>query len=137
MADQARTEGIRLWNVSSYRSYGTQERVYDRYVSQDGQSLADTYSARPGSSEHQTGLARDINTASVQAHFENTPTYAWLVEHCAEYGFILRYPEGKERITGYRFEPWHYRYVGVEAANYMKDNELSLEEFYIEQSLYG
>lgn len=129
MADQARTEGIRLWNVSSYRSYGTQERVYDRYVSQDGQSLADTYSARPGSSEHQTGLALDINTASVQAHFENTPTYAWLVEHCAEYGFILRYPEGKERITGYRFEPWHYRYVGKDAAKEIYKKGLCLEEY--------
>lgn len=94
-----------------------------------GQSLADTYSARPGSSEHQTGLALDINTASVQAHFENTPTYAWLVEHCAEYGFILRYPEGKERITGYRFEPWHYRYVGKDIAKLCMERDLTYEEY--------
>ena len=129
MADQARTEGVRLWNVSSYRSYGTQKLVYDRYVSQDGQSLADTYSARPGSSEHQTGLALDINTASIRAHFEDTPTYAWLVEHCGEYGFILRYPEGKERITGYRFEPWHYRYVGREIAKLCMEEGLTYEEY--------
>ena len=104
-------------------------------MSQDGQSLADTYSARPGSSEHQTGLALDINTASVQAHFENTPTYAWLVEHCAEYGFILRYPEGKERITGYRFEPWHYRYVGREHAEEIMRRGLTLEEYLQEKGL--
>ena len=129
MADAARADGIALRSVSAYRSYQSQDRVYSRYLTQDSQASVDTYSARPGSSEHQTALALDINTASLQAHFENTDAYAWLVEHCAEYGFILRYPQGKENITGYRFEPWHYRYVGTEIAQVCMDQDLTLEEY--------
>ena len=89
----------------------------------------DTFSARPGHSEHQTGLALDINVASSSAHFENTPAFAWLKEHCAQYGFILRYDQGKEDITGYRFEPWHYRYVGVETAQAVMEQGLAYEEY--------
>ena len=129
MADAARKDGISLQSVSAYRSYERQESIYARYLSQDTQASVDSYSARPGYSEHQTALALDINTASLSAHFENTPAYAWLVEHCAEYGFILRYPQGKEDITGYRFEPWHYRYVGVEAAQACMSQGLTFEEY--------
>ncbi len=129
MADAARKDGISLQSVSAYRSYQRQESIYARYLSQDTQASVDSYSARPGYSEHQTALALDINTASLSAHFENTPAYAWLVEHCAEYGFILRYPQGKEDITGYRFEPWHYRYVGVEAAQACMSQDLTFEEY--------
>ena len=129
MADAARKDGISLQSVSAYRSYQRQESIYARYLSQDTQASVDSYSARPGYSEHQTALALDINTASLSAHFENTPAYAWLVEHCAEYGFILRYPQGKEDITGYRFEPWHYRYVGTEAAQACMSQGLTFEEY--------
>ena len=130
MADAARADGISLRSVSAYRSYVRQESTYRYWLSQDSQASVDTYSARPGSSEHQTGLALDINVASLKAHFEDTPTYAWLAEHCAEYGFILRYPQGKEHITGYQFEPWHYRYVGVEVARVCMDRGLTLEEYF-------
>ena len=129
MADAAREEGITLQSVSAYRSYARQESVYSRYLTQDSQASVDSYSARPGFSEHQTALALDINTASLSAHFENTQAYAWLVEHCAQYGFILRYPQGKEEITGYRFEPWHYRYVGTEIAQACMDQGLTFEEY--------
>ena len=129
MADAAREDGISLQSVSAYRSYDRQESLYTRYLSQDTQASVDSYSARPGYSEHQTALALDINTASLSAHFEDTAAYAWLVEHCAQYGFILRYPQGKEDITGYRFEPWHYRYVGTEIAQVCMEQELTFEEY--------
>lgn len=129
MADAAREDGISLRSVSAYRSYTRQENLYSRYLSYDSQASVDSYSARPGFSEHQTALALDINTASLSAHFENTPAYAWLTEHCAQYGFILRYPQGKEDITGYRFEPWHYRYVGAEIAQICMSQDLTYEEY--------
>lgn len=129
MADAAQKDGVSLRSVSAYRSYATQRGTYNRYLYYNSQSAVDTFSARPGHSEHQTGLALDINTANVQAHFENTPAYTWLKEHCAEYGFTLRYLQGKENITGYRFEPWHYRYVGVEAAKACMDQGITYEEY--------
>ena len=116
MADAAAEEGLRLYSASPYRSYAAQERVYQRYAAQQGAEAADTYSARAGFSEHQTGLALDINVASLSARFEETAEYAWLSAHSWEYGFILRFPQGKEDLTGYLFEPWHYRYVGPETA---------------------
>lgn len=130
MADAAWADGISLRSVSAYRSYSQQSSTYNRWLSQDRQSSVDTYSARPGFSEHQTALALDINVASLKAHFENTPAYAWLAEHCAEYGFVLRYPQGKEHITGYQFEPWHYRYVGQEIAQVCMEHGLTLEEYF-------
>ena len=129
MAEAAQAGGISLHSVSAYRSYQTQRYLYNSYVTQWGQANADTYSARAGSSEHQTGLALDINVSTRSAHFENTAAYAWLLEHCADYGFILRYPEGKQQITGYRFEPWHYRYVGAEIARACMGQDLTYEEY--------
>ena len=129
MADAAQVDGISLRSVSAYRSYSTQASLYRRYVSQSGEALADTFSARAGYSEHQTGLALDINVARTSAHFEDTAEFAWLQEHCAQYGFILRYPEGKTGITGYRFEPWHYRYVGQEIAQICMSQGLTYEEY--------
>ena len=137
MVDAAAEDGIRLYNVSAYRSYTTQKWVYQRYVNQDGSHRADTYSARPGCSEHQTGLALDVNTASLRDHFEETNEYAWLVEHAGEFGFILRFPEGKEEITGYQFEPWHYRYVGTRTARLCWEMDWTLEEFHARQSAPG
>ena len=129
MADGARAEGVSLRSVSAYRSYASQKITYNNYLKKYRQSVVDDFSARPGHSEHQTGLALDINVASSKAHFENTKAFAWLKAHCAEYGFILRYDQGKEGVTGYRFEPWHYRYVGVDIAKAIMEQGLCYEEY--------
>ena len=129
MADAARAEDVSLHSVSAYRSYAGQKVTYNNYLKKYRQSVVDSFSARPGHSEHQTGLALDINAASSKAHFENTKAFAWLKEHCAEYGFILRYDQGKEAVTGYRFEPWHYRYVGVDIAKACMEQGLCYEEY--------
>ena len=102
--------------------------MYDRYVKRDGKKKADIYSARPGYSEHQTGLCTDINT--VDSSFANTKEAKWLADNSYKYGFILRFPKGKEDITGYKYEPWHYRYVGEETAKIIYDEDLTLEEYY-------
>ncbi|MCI8304716.1 MAG: M15 family metallopeptidase [Lawsonibacter sp.] len=136
MADASREDGIALYSVSAYRSFETQTSVYNRYLTQYRQATVDTFSARPGYSEHQTGLALDINVASTKAHFENTPAFAWLKAHCARYGFILRYDQGKKEITGYQFEPWHFRYVGVEAAEVCMGRGLALEEYLALQPVF-
>lgn len=129
MADAAALDGIILKNISGYRSYDRQEYLYNNnYAARDGYAMADTYSSRPGYSEHQTGLATDIN--SVSQSFENTPAFAWLQEHAAEYGFIMRYPEGLEDVTGFMYEPWHYRYVGPEVAAQIIAEGLTYEEYY-------
>lgn len=129
MADAARAEDVSLHSVSAYRSYASQKVTYQNYLKKYKRSVVDSFSARPGHSEHQTGLALDINVASSRAHFENTGAFAWLKEHCAEYGFILRYDQGKEALTGYRFEPWHYRYVGVDIAKACMEQGLCYEEY--------
>ena len=137
MADAAWKDGISLRSVSAYRSYSTQKTLYNRYLGQDSRASVDTYSARPGYSEHQTGLAVDINVASTGAHFENTPAFAWLKAHCAEYGYILRYNQGQDAITGFRFEPWHYRYVGKEAAAAITERGITYEEYVALQPVWG
>ena len=130
MADAASKDDIVLYNVSAYRSYNTQDILYNNYVKSNGKDAADTFSARAGFSEHQTGLATDINTASSKAHFENSKEYAWLINNSYKYGFILRYPKDKEYLTGYKYEPWHYRYVGKDAAKYIYENDITYEEYY-------
>ena len=110
MKAAAKAAGITLNVISGYRSYATQKDLYNKYVARDGKVKADKYSARAGYSEHQTGMAIDINKASDE--FTNTAAAKWLEQHCWEYGFILRYPKGKEDITGYQYESWHFRYVG-------------------------
>ena len=137
MADAAWADGISLRSVSAYRSYNTQSGLYYGYLRQDSRASVDSYSARPGHSEHQTGLAVDINVASTGAHFENTPAFAWLKAHCAEYGFILRYDKGQEHITGFRFEPWHYRYVGKEIAETVMSWGISYEEYLALHGVWG
>ena len=128
MVDDAKEVGITLKNVSGYRSYNTQKNLYNSYVNRDGKSKADTYSARAGSSEHQTGLASDINWVS--DNFEGTDAYYWLQTHAHLYGFILRYPKGKTFITGYMYESWHYRYVGKKVAKYIYEHNITYEEYY-------
>lgn len=120
--------GYDLYISSGFRSYATQESIYNRYVANDGKANADRYSARPGYSEHQTGLAIDLN--GVSDNFGNTATGKWVAAHCHEYGFIIRYPKGKEAQTGYMYEPWHIRYVGVEKATKIYNSGLCLEEYY-------
>ena len=137
MADAAQRDGISLFSVSAFRSYSLQQVLYQRYAAQFGQAAAETFSAQPGYSEHQTGMALDINTASFGSHFETTEEFAWLQEHCADYGFLLRYPQGKEAITGYSFEPWHYRYVGVGVARICTDQRLTYEEYLAYQPVPG
>ncbi len=128
MKNDAAKEGITLTVVSGYRSYTRQTTLYNNYVARDGKVNADTYSARPGHSEHQTGLAADLNL--VDTSFENTKAGKWLAKNCYKYGFILRYPKGKESITGYIYEPWHFRFIGDEAENlYNNGNWISLEEY--------
>jgi len=122
--------GGQLSVVSPYRSYLDQVGVYNGWVSRLGQAQADRQSARPGFSEHQTGLSVDINTATDQG-FGDTAAGRWLARYSWRYGFIVRYPEGKESVTGYFYEPWHFRYVGVDLATEMHDQGITtLEEFF-------
>ena len=135
MQAAARLDGIELFVASGYRSYDYQVSLYNYYVEKDGKELADTYSARPGYSEHQTGLTADINSADES--FEGTPEAIWLDENCYKYGFIVRYPKGKDEYTGYEYEPWHLRYVGVELAKKIHDlGGISLEEYFGIESKY-
>ena len=128
MADQASADGIYLYIVSGFRSYWTQYSTYNYFCSERGISQADRVSARPGHSEHQTGLSMDINSTSFS--FEDTPEAQWRDENCWRYGFIIRYPRGKEEITGYAYEPWHIRYVGRELAEELYNSGLTLEEYF-------
>ena len=131
MTDAALEENVNLYAYSPYRSYTTQYNLYNRYGERDGYNQADTYSARAGSSEHQTGLAIDITRKGGSLNgFENTNEFKWLQKHATEYGFILRYPKGKEYITGYQYESWHYRYVGVEVAKKIQELGITFEEYY-------
>ena len=126
MFNDAKKEDIDLYVFSAYRDYLKQEYLY-YIVNQQN----DNYSAIPGHSEHHSGLAFDISTPDVglTLHFEKTKGYDWLVNNCYRYGFILRYPKDKENITLYKFEPWHFRYVGKDIALNIHNNSLSLEEY--------
>ena len=131
MASDAKKEKLNIVAMSTYRSYNYQVDLYNRYVRQDGKEAADTYSGRPGHSEHQTGLAVDVYDNEIDyTKFEKTNEFKWMDEHAHEYGFILRFPKDKEKETGYIYESWHYRYVGIEAATYIKENNISFEEYY-------
>ncbi len=130
MQDDAEKEGLSMYITSPYRSYDTQYRLYNYYLSIDPQEVVDTYSARPGNSEHQLGLAIDILKAGYDFdNFYQTKEAEWLKENAYKYGFIFRYPEDKVDITGYKFEPWHYRYVG-EIAKDVYDSGLTYDEYF-------
>ena len=131
LSSDAKKENLNIIAMSTYRSYNYQVNLYNRYVQQDGKENADTYSGRPGHSEHQTGLAADVyNKTETYTNFEKTKEYEWMQNHAHEYGFILRFPKDKVDETGYQFESWHYRYVGLEAAKYIKEHNISFEEYY-------
>lgn len=131
LVDKAKEEGLTIRAISAYRGYTYQKRLYDKYVEADGVNKADTYSARPGFSDHQTGLAIDVdNTISSFENFTNTKEYQWMLDNSYKYGFILRYPSGKESITTYQFESWHYRYVGLKLAKKIKASNLTFDEYF-------
>ncbi len=125
----ALNDGLALYSVSAYRSYQDQDKIYQNYVQKDGEEKARKYSAKAGASEHQTGLAVDINTCFTKDHFENTKEFIWLCNNAYKYGFILRYPKDKEKVTGYIYEPWHYRYVGIPVATFIYQNKITFEEY--------
>ena len=136
LKSDASSIGLNIYASSGYRSYSDQKYIYNNYVKMDGQEKADTYSARAGYSEHQTGLAIDVNT--IDMTFDNTEESIWLKENCYRYGFIIRYPKNKDSITGYMYEPWHIRYVGKELAKklYNDGQWITLEEYYGIDSKY-
>ena len=127
MKAAAAAQGLNLFIASGFRSYATQVGLYNKYAANDGVAEADRYSARAGHSEHQTGLTFDLNT--ITEAFGSTPAGIWVAEHGHEYGFIVRYPQGGEAITGYKWEPWHMRYLGVENATKVHNSGLTLEEY--------
>ena len=127
MQTDAMNVGLSLKLVSGFRSYNTQTNLYNNYVKINGQAKADTFSAKPGHSEHQTGLAFDVG--STKGVFAYTNESKWLAKNCHLYGFIIRYPLGKTNITGYIYEPWHIRYLGVDTATKLKQSGLTLEEY--------
>jgi len=128
LVDAAKKDGVILFGNSGYRSYKSQENTYSNRVKSQGEKLADAYVAKPGFSEHQTGLCIDI-TNQDRNLIKGTKEANWLSENCYKFGFIIRYPYGKKSITGIEYEPWHIRYVGKNAAKYIHDNEITLEEY--------
>ena len=132
----AEQDGIQLQAVSGYRSYATQRSIYNYNVSRDGEEKANQFSAKPGQSEHQTGLAMDLSYPGdphpLEQSFADTEAGKWLADNAHRAGFIIRYPKGKEDITGYAYEPWHVRYVGVEIAKEIYEKGLTLEEWFVD-----
>lgn len=132
LKNAAKKENLNIIAISGYRSYSYQEVLYNKYLTVDGKEKADTYSARPGFSEHQTGLAVDVSNGKTSyMNFENTNEFIWMNNNAHKYGFILRYPKGKEKITGYIYESWHYRYVGTEISLYIKKHNITFDEYYV------
>lgn len=133
IADAAKKH-IEITGVSGYRSYVRQKAVFEESARINGKEHADKYCALPGSSEHQTGLAIDVSTPDIgnalEESFADTKAGKWVDKNCYKYGFVVRYPKGKSKITGYKYEPWHLRYVGLNKAKYLYENNLTLEEMY-------
>ena len=128
-------KGLDILITSAYRSYEYQEMLFNNYVARDGVEKAETYSAKPGHSEHQTGLTVDIRTPQFDIKdFEGTPESNWVNDNAYKFGFIVRYPKDKEYITGYQYEPWHLRYVGKDLAKYLYDNELTFDEYILQNT---
>ena len=135
MIDAAAKDNIKLWVVSAYRTESTQKSLFNNSKNSDGLEHALIYSAKPRHSEHQLGLAVDLNKASSKAHFEKTKEYEWLKDNAYKYGFMERYLYGKEFITGYGFEPWHYRYFGIELATNLYKEGCTNEEYLVKHSV--
>lgn len=137
LVETAKTKGFEIVMTTAYRSYDFQKQLYDNYVATEGQEAADTFSAKPGRSEHQTGLSTDVSSPSVNYSISNeygdTEEGKWLAENAHQFGFIIRFPKGKEDITGYQYEPWHIRYVGETVAEEIYKKDITLEEFLEEE----
>ena len=129
MCEAALKDNIKIYSGSAYRSYDYQQNLYNRYVRANGFDEAETFSARAGYSEHQTGLATDILNEKLDYISGSDKEYDWLINNSYKYGFHLRYPKGKENITGYMYEEWHFRYLGEEIATYLHDNDLTYDEY--------
>lgn len=133
LVEAAAAEGYEIRMTTAYRSYDFQKILFDNYAAREGEERANTYSARPGQSEHQTGLAADVSSPVVDWQLSNaygeTEEGKWLAANAHRFGFIIRFPKGKEDITGYQYEPWHIRYVGLTAAKEIYEYNLTLEEF--------
>ena len=133
MKNDIEKEGLNIRIISAYRSYEYQDNLYNNYLKNEKKEIVDTYSARAGYSEHHTGLAIDIDNKKLDFNkFYLTKEFIWMQNNAYKYGFILRYPKDKENITGYSYEPWHYRYVGKEIATYIKKHNSTYEEYYYE-----
>lgn len=131
MYNDAKEQGYAFKINSAYRSYEKQIKIYQGWVNKDGVKQADTYSARAGFSEHQTGYAFDVRDYPfTNDDYSKTKSFTWVSENAYKYGFIIRFPKDKEYITGYQYEPWHYRYCGIECATYIHDNNITFEEYY-------
>jgi|GEM_PF-289434 len=131
MDADAYEQGVELYVTSAYRSATRQDELWNGYADSDGAEVADTYSARPGFSDHQTGLTVDFHKDGYALEdYENFAEANWLAENAYKYGFIIRYPEGKENVTGYVYESWHYRYVGEELAAKVYESGLTYDEYY-------
>ena len=131
LAEDAKKEGHTILILSSYRTYDDQKNLWDARKKAYGTRKADEYAARPGSSEHETGLAIDVaDYYDKNDKFGETESFKWMINNCYKYGFILRYPEGKEDITGYSYEPWHYRYLGIELATKVYNEQITFDEYY-------
>ena len=130
MVDAASKEGLSLMVSSGYRSYEDQEEITNTYLELYGENYVNNYVAKPGFSEHQTAMSLDIASKSVNT-FVNSDEYVWMMDNAYKYGFILRYPKSKEDITGYKCEAWHYRYVGKKIAKYIKENNITYDEYYV------
>jgi zinc D-Ala-D-Ala carboxypeptidase len=131
-------DGVNLQVISAYRSYGYQAELFQRYAASHGEEEANRFSARPGQSEHQLGTTVDFGGSAfdLKAEFAETEQGRWLADNAHYFGFVMSYPRGSEDITGYIFEPWHYRYIGVENALEWKNSGLSLTEYLMKQSGY-
>lgn len=135
LSKKAKKENLNITAVSTYRSFDYQENLFKNYVKEYGKNYALKCSAKPGHSEHQTGLAVDVMGSNKDYNkFAETKEFIWMKENAHKYGFILRYPKGKENITGFKYEPWHYRYVGIYIATIIYREDLTLEEFYSKYS---
>lgn len=133
MSSTAKKENLNVIAFSGYRDYTYQKNLYNTYLQKDSQEKVDTYSARAGYSEHQTGLSVDIyNGIDDYNNFEQTKEFKWLKDNAHKYGFILRYPKNKELETQYQYESWHYRYVGIDIATYIKKHNISFDEYYVQ-----
>lgn len=132
MCQDIKKENLNIRAISAYRDYNYQLNLYNKYLVNDAKENVDNYSARPGYSEHQSGLTVDIdNIVTDFNNFESTDEFLWMEKNAYKYGFILRYPKGKENITGYTYEAWHFRYVGKEIAYYIKKHNITFDEYYV------